>query len=104
MPTTDCLCPLCDRVVPASDVDAGNRARIYCVSCSDYEITMAGLRYIRDASPDPRELLKGKARNAPPGSILVIAKDSRGNERFESRTSKRDTVAPDWLAKPPVCD
>jgi hypothetical protein len=97
---TRCLCPLCGGNAEASDIDHNNRARIYCDSCTPFDITRTG--HSKISGPDAALRAKDLARYAqstPAGKILAITAEGAA---YEERQSKPDRPAPDWLEAPSI--
>ena len=98
MGVSQCMCPLCQGNANASDIDLGNRVRIYCSSCSaTYDITKFAYEGLKDSNLDHRKALIAQAKQAPPREVLVISKDGAA---YETKKSKADNPAPDWLGRP----
>ena len=97
MGASACTCPLCRGNASASDIDYGNKVRIYCEHCTAYDLTRLGFRELTSSSNNRREALVDDARGAPLGKILVITKDFTSGITYEVKESKPDMPAPDWL-------
>ena len=103
MSVSACLCPLCNQIANASDIDMGNRARVYCDQCSIYDITEGGLKeFVSSVGQARRDELAQLARDASSGSVLVIIKSANGGVHYEDKESKADRPAPHWLPEPAV--
>lgn len=88
-------CPICHQKAHGSDIDYGNRARIYCENCSTYDITRQGKIWL-DSLESNRELAQHKLKNIHENKILVIFV-GESKFRIENKESKSDRAAPDWL-------
>ena len=97
MGVTKVLCPLCNNKAAASDIDGGMRARVYCDTCTIFDITRMAFDEIASAPPEHLAGLSGLARTAPEHQVLVITRTQSGGSRYEAKESKADRSAPTWL-------
>lgn len=91
-------CPLCSADAHASDIDLGNRARLYCPDCSTYDLTKSGFEKLVGSSTAHRHALSQRAKAAPAEKVLVITRDGAA---YEVKKSKADRPAPAWLINQP---
>jgi hypothetical protein len=94
MAVSQCKCPLCASISHASDIDHGNRARVYCPNCSAYDITKLALKRLVNSSLTLCQSLGRQAKAAPGGKILDITGDGAA---YEDKQPKPDRPAPAWL-------
>lgn len=90
-------CPLCQAAAHASDIDIGNRARIYCQKCSRFDVTKRVFDWLKESSSERRAHLSRMAKAAPPGKILILTYKEQVNANYEEWVSKEDRPAPEWL-------
>lgn len=96
MPVSQCKCPLCKTEAHGSDIDFGNRARVYCPACSTYDITKSAFEELVVAAPDHRQAIAQRAKAAPAGKLLAITRDGSA---YEDKEPKTDRAAPSWLTQ-----
>lgn len=92
-------CPLCRGAAAASDIDSDMRARVYCDRCTVFDITRMAHDEIAAAPAEHLAALSDRARAAPAGELLVIARRLSGGATYEARESKADRPAPSWLPR-----
>ncbi len=97
MSSMKCICPLCKLDAAASDIDSGNRARVYCERCTPFDVTRRVSQWLRDSPTVRREQLSAMAKAAPEGKLLVLTYGEQIFANYENREPKVDRPAPDWL-------
>jgi hypothetical protein len=85
------FCPRCEGRAFVSQYDAGNRARVYCDSCSTYDITRPGFKELIDKSVQERQK---KNSIAPEGKIVEFR---RGMSVTKKVAPIVDRPRPDWF-------
>ena len=85
------FCPRCEGRAFVSQYDAGNRARVYCDSCSTYDITRLGFKELID-----KPVLERLKVNtfAPKGKIVILKQEKSVTEDFFSLV---DSSPPAWF-------
>ena len=94
MTVSKCQCPLCSAEARASDIDFGNRARVYCPTCTTYDLTESAYKNLASSSRARVQTLVQRVKAAPTGKLLVITRDGAAYEHMDS---KDDRPAPSWL-------
>ena len=89
------FCPRCGGRAFVSQYDAGNRARVYCVSCSTYDVTRSALEMLKKKP----ELERLKVNTfAPKGKIVILKQEKSVTEDFFSLA---DSPSPCWFQSRP---
>lgn len=84
-------CPKCKEIAFVSQYDAGNRARVYCASCSTYDVTRSAYKILNNKLLGERVKVN---TFAPMGKIVILKQEISVTEDFFSLA---DSPPPGWF-------